>query len=366
MLRQIQSSEPANHVGDSKNRLQVADQRSRQVRGALGGAQVDASRATEQATYVTLLANVVNTVIARAAYQPEIQATQELVGLQREQVALAEVQFEAGTVPYANVLSLKSQLASTEATIPQLQQGVVQSDDLLATLSGHLPAEWQTPDIKFTDLILPADLPVSLPSELVRQRPDILLAEATAHAASANIGVATAAMFPSLTLTGDYRANATPPNAISSVNGRAWSAGASLTAPLFEGGTFWFRRKAAMDTYQQATALYRQTILDAFRQVADGLRALDHDAAALRAEDEALRTAHEALHLTQVDYEAGIATYLDVLIADTQYHQAIINESQATAVRYQDTVALYVALGGGWWSKPEGHPVANAAGTSRK
>jgi len=330
------------------------------------GAQVDAQRATEQATAITLLANVVNTVIARAAYRAEIQATQELVELQRDQVGLAEVQVQAGTAAYSAVLSLKSQLASTEATIPQLQQRLVQSDDLLATLSGHLPAEWQAPDITFADLVLPADLPVSLPSELVRQRPDVLLAEATAHAASANIGVATAAMLPSLTLSADYSANATRAAEISSVNGRAWSTGANLTAPLFQGGTLWFRRKAAIDAYQQAMALYRQTVLDAFRQVADGLRALDHDAAALQAEDEALSMAKEALRLIHVNYEAGIATYLDVLVADAQYHQAIINETQATAVRYQDTVALYVALGGGWWPKQEGHPAASVAGTSRK
>ncbi|HUI62441.1 MAG TPA: efflux transporter outer membrane subunit [Steroidobacteraceae bacterium] len=327
-------------------------------------AQADAQRATEQATYVTLLANIVNTVIARAAYRAEIEATQELIGLQRQQVGLAEVQVRAGTAPYSTVLSLKSQLATTEASVPQLQQRLVQSDDLLATLGGHMPAEWQAPEIAFADLSLPAELPVSLPSELVQQRPDILLAEATAHAASANVGVATAALLPSLTLSGDYSANATQLGALSSANGRAWSVGGGLTSPLFDGGTLWFRRKAAINGYQQAMALYRQTVLAAFGQVADGLRALEHDAAAVSAEDEALLNAKEALRLVHINYEAGIATYLDVLNADGQYHQAMVSELQVRAVRYQDTVALYVALGGGWWSQKPDRTALSTAGAS--
>jgi NodT family efflux transporter outer membrane factor (OMF) lipoprotein len=314
------------------------------------GAEVDLQRATERATYLTLVSNIVNTVIAKAAYQAEIDATQELIELVAEQVKLAEVQAQAGTVPYSNVLSLKSQLASYQATIPQLEQKLSQSDDLLATLAGYAPAEWQSPAITLSDLTLPGELPVSLPSDLVRQRPDILVAEATAHNASANIGVATAALLPSVTLSGDYSANGLSTGNVFGAGGRAWSFGAGLEQPLFEGGTLWYKRRAAVDSYQQAAALYRQTVLGAFAQVADSLRALDHDAAALAAQDEALRTAAEALHLVQVNYRAGLATYLDVLNANAQYHQAMINELQAVALRYQDTVALYVALGGGWWN----------------
>jgi len=324
-------------------------------------AQVEFQRATEQATYITLLANMVNTVVACAGYRAQIEATQELVELQRQEVGLAEVQVQAGTAPYSTVLSLKSQLASTEATVPQLEQRLVQSDDLLATLSGYAPAEWQAPEITFADLTLPAELPVSVPSELIQQRPDILIAEAAAHAASANVGVATAALLPSVTLSGDYSANATRLGALSSAEGRAWNLSGGLTSPLFDGGTLWFRRKAAIDSYQQAMARYRQTVLAAFGQVADGLRALEHDAAALRAEDEALRSANLALRLVHINYEAGIATYLDVLNADGQYHQTMINDLQSTAVRYQDTVALYVALGGGWWSKNPSQTAFNAA-----
>ena len=314
------------------------------------GAEVDVARATEQATYLTLATNVANTVIAKAAYRAEIEATEQLIELQKEQVALAEVQAQAGTVPYSNVLSLRSQLASYQATIPQLEQKLTQSDDLLATLAGHTPAEWSPPDVGLADLALPADLPVSLPSDLVRQRPDILAAEATAHAASANIGVATAALLPSITLSGSLGTNATSTGNLFAANGNFWSVGANATQTLFDGGTLWFKRKAAIDNYQQAMATYRQTVLSAFGQVADTLRALDHDAAVLQAEEEALSTADQALHLVQANYQAGLATYLDVLIADAQYHQAKIADLQALAVRYQDTVALFAALGGGWWN----------------
>lgn len=314
------------------------------------GAEVDEQRATERATYVTLLANVVNTVIARAAYGAEIEATRQLIRLQREQVRLARVQYRAGTEPYSNVLSLQSQLATYEATVPQLEQRLDEADDLLATLVGHTPAGWQAPRIGLRQLTLPRNVPVSVPSALVHQRPDILLAEAAAHAASANVGVATAALLPSVTLDGAYSANGLKTSQLFAAKGRAWSVGGGVTAPLFEGGTLWHQRKAAVETYRQTTALYRQTVLGAFAQVADSLRALDHDAAALRAEDEALRTAGRALHLVQVNYAAGLVTYLDVLTADGQYHQAAINDLEAVAQRYQDTVALYVALGGGWWN----------------
>jgi NodT family efflux transporter outer membrane factor (OMF) lipoprotein len=319
-------------------------------------AQVDLQRANEQATYITLIANIVNTIVAQAAYRAEVQATEELIGLQRDQVRLAEVQVNSGTAPYATVLTLRSQLAATEATIPQLAQKLAQSDDLLATLAGHVPADWNPAQVSLSDLTLPGELPVSLPSALVRQRPDILAAEATAHAASANVGVATAAMLPAITLGGAYSANGTTTGQLFSAKGRAWSFGGDLTQPLFEGGTLWYKRKAAIDDYQQAMALYRQTVLTAFAQVADTLQALEHDAAALRAQDEALAAAKEALRLVQIDYEAGLNTFLDVLVADTQYHQAVINDLGATAVRYQDTVALYVALGGGWWTSDHGAP----------
>lgn len=313
-------------------------------------AQVDVAHAEEQATYITLAANVVNTVIAAAAYRAEIEATQQLIELQKQQVSIAEVQAQAGIVPYSNVLSLESQLASYEATIPQLEQKLAQSDDLLAALAGHVPADWPPPTVRLGDLVLPGKLPVSLPSDLVRQRPDVLAAEATAHAASANVGVATAAMLPSVSLSGAISAATNNVSSLVPANGHSWSVGGSATAPLFEGGTLWFKRKAAVEDYRQAMGLYRQTVLGAFEQVADTLRGLDHDAQILSAQDEAVSTATQALRLVQANYQAGIATYLDVLTADAQFHEAKLADLQAIATRYQDTVALFAALGGGWWN----------------
>ncbi len=323
-------------------------------------AEVDVAHANELAAYLALTGNIVNTVIARAAYRAEVDATKQLIELQKEQVQLAEIQAQAGTVPYSTVLSLRSQLASYEATIPQLEQKSTQSGHLLTALTGHVPAEWRAPDVSLRDLTLPNDLPVSLPSALVRQRPDILAAEAAAHAASANIGVATAALLPSVTLNGGLQAASNSTSMLFPANGKAWSIGADATAPLFEGGTLWFRRKAALENYRQAMALYRQTVLGAFEQVADSLRALDHDARSLLAEDESLAAADQALHLIQANYQAGLATYLDVLNADTQYHLATIADIQAIAVRYQDTVALFAALGGGWWNVERGDLGAGA------
>ncbi len=323
-------------------------------------AQVDVAHASDQAAFLALTGNIVNTVIARAAYHAEIEATKQLIDLQKEQVRLAEIQATAGTVPYSTVLTLRSQLASNEATIPQLQQKSTQSAHLLAALTGHLPAQWKAPDVKLTSLTLPGELPVSLPSELLRQRPDILAAEATAHAASANIGVATAAMLPSVTLSGGAGAASNSASTLFPANGKSWNAGADIAAPLFQGGSLWFKRKAAINDYQQATALYRQTVLTAFEQVADALRALDHDAQTLLAQHEALADAEQALHLVQANYQAGLATYLDVLVADAQFHQATIADIQAIAVRYQDTVALFAALGGGWWNAAGGDISAGA------
>jgi outer membrane protein TolC len=167
-------------------------------------------------------------------------------------------------------------------------------------------------------------------------------------------------MLPNITLSGSLGTNSATMSTLFGSNTKFWNLGANATAPLFEGGTLWFKRKAAIDNYQEAMAVYRQTVLGALAQVADTLRALDHDAAALQAEAEALAIAEQALHLVQVNYEAGLATYLDVLNSDAQYHQARIAELQATALRYQDTVALFAALGGGWWAQTQPAAAADA------
>ncbi len=313
------------------------------------GAQMDYQHAVVSATYITLSGNVVNAMIAQAGYQEEIDATEQLIGLQQEQIRITEAQAQAGTVPFANVLALRSQLASLEATLPPLKQKIAQTRHLIATLVGRTPAEWEPQQIAMADLTLPEDLPITLPSELVRRRPDILAAEAQLHSASAEIGVATAALFPSFTLNGQYGTAANTTGGLFKTDSRFWSIGGNITAPLFRGGSLWYGRKAAIDAYQASQANYRQTVLSAFAQVADTLRALEHDAETLQAQSQALGAAEESLRLIQANYKAGTVSYVQVIIANSLYNQAKIGYVQAQAQRFQDTVALFVALGGGWW-----------------
>jgi len=314
------------------------------------GAQVDYQHALLQAAYITLSGNVVNAMIAQAGYYEQIKATEQLIEQQREQIKITEAQAKSGIVPYSNLLSLKSQLASFEASLPSLRQKIDQTNHLLATLAGRTPAEWDPKEVELTVLTLPGELPVTLPSQLVRQRPDILAAEAQLHSASAEIGVATAALFPSFTLNGTFGASSNTSNTLFKKNSEVWNMGANITAPLFHGGSLWYGREAAINAYQLSVANYHQTVLSAFAQVADTLRALEHDAETLQAQNEALASAEEALSLIQANYQAGTVNYVQVLIAVGQYNQAKIGYIQAQAQRFQDTVGLYVALGGGWWN----------------
>lgn len=318
----------------------------RGVEGLRAG--VDAQRYTMQATYLALTGNVVNTALARQAYMDEIAQIRQLLSSQDQQMALVGARVNAGEETYANLLSLRSTRASNRALLATLELKRDQADHLLHTLLGRSPGEHSIPEFRFAALQLPAALPVSLPSELVRQRPDILIAEARLHQASANVGATMAAMFPTVVLSGDYGSAAGTTSGLGRDKNRFWSSDASVQQPIFQGGTRWFNHKAAADAYQASLQSYRGTVLAAFQQVADVLKALQHDADALQANDEAYRDAEQALHLAQSNYTAGLLNYVDVLVADTQYRQASIAYVQSVAQRYQDTVALYIALGGGW------------------
>lgn len=313
-------------------------------------AQADYQNYTAQATYLTLLGNVVNATMAQAAYRAQIDATEQIIRFQKEQLRITETQFKAGTVSYSNVVSIQAQLAITEATLPPLRQNLSKTQHLLAALVGRTPAEWAPPQLDLADFTLPTRLPVTLPSELVRQRPDILAAEATLHSASANIGVATAAMFPNFTLSGTYGQNLTDIAQLFGATGNFWSLGAAVAQPIFQGGTIWYQRKAAIEAYQASLSDYRQVVLSSFQQVADTLRAVEHDAETLQAQAAALAAAEQALQLVKANYEAGLVNYLQILAADNQYQQARLGYIQAQGLRLQDTAALFVALGGGWWN----------------
>jgi NodT family efflux transporter outer membrane factor (OMF) lipoprotein len=313
------------------------------------GAQVDVQYYNAEGTYLSLSGNVVNAIVAEAAYEAEIDATQQIIGFLKEQEKITGAQAEAGVVPYSNLLSIQSELATTQATLPPLRQQLAHTRHLLATLVGEPTGDWAPPRVAFSEFTLPDDLPVSLPSDLVHQRPDILVAEAQLHVASAQIGVATAALFPSFSLNANYGLNSTSLATLFGSSAAFWTLGASLATPVIQGPTLWYQRKAAIDAYDQALANYRQTVLAAFAQVADALDALQHDAETLKAQSQALSTAGEALRLIEANYQAGTVNYLQVLIADYQFQQAQVGYIEAMGQRFQDTAALFVALGGGWW-----------------
>ena len=309
-------------------------------------AQVDQQRALTQGTYMMLTGNIVNTSIAIAAYHAQLDESLQLIALEKDQITIAEKQFQAGMTNYGAVLSLRLQLKALEATLPPLRQKLSHAEHLLATLEGKSPAEFQPHALLLTDISLPRQLPLSLPSELVRHRPDILAAEAQLHAASAGIGVATAALFPSFTLNASYgEASQTMGNLLNN-NSNLWSLGGNVTAPLFKGGTLRAQRRAAIDAYEQSLASYKQTVLAAFAEVADILRALEHDGELMQTEAQAVKDATLALDLLKANYQAGTANYLQVMVTDIQYHKAKISYLQAEAQQLQDTTALFVAMGG--------------------
>jgi NodT family efflux transporter outer membrane factor (OMF) lipoprotein len=315
-------------------------------------ATAEAQRYSLVGTYLILSSNVVNAALAQAGYRDQVLATEKLLELEKEQLSITQAQAEAGIVPEATMLALETTVASAEATLPPLRQRIDETDDLLAALVGRTPGEWKQSSFALRDFTLPAELPLSLPSELVRQRPDVLTAEAQLHSANAQIGVTTAAMLPNITLSGTFGLASTSGTQLFSPASVLWGLGAGLTQPLFHGGTLWYQNQAAIDARDQAAANYRQTVLAAFQQVADTLRSLEHDAQALEAQSRAVKAAREALQLININYQTGTANYLQVLVADTQFEQAELGYIQAKTQRLQDTVALYVALGGGWWNAP--------------
>ncbi len=310
-------------------------------------ASSDARQHTTRAAYLSLSANVVNACIAGAAYSAEERATEALLVLQREQLEAVEASVRSGTAPYSDVLVVRSLISGNQALLAPLRQRINQTHHLLTMLEGRLPAEGRPVEIELSSLIVPTDLPLSFPSEWVRQRPDILAVEAEAQAASARIGVATAAMFPSFSLGAGYGTSSSSTGSLFGAGGNFWNFGPAVTVPVFQGTSLWFGRRAAQDAFQQAMATYQQTVNEAFLQVADTLTALQHDAEGLAAQSESTRVSGEALELLQANYRAGLVPFISVLAADVQFHQATLGYLEAVAQRHQDTVALFTAMGGG-------------------
>jgi NodT family efflux transporter outer membrane factor (OMF) lipoprotein len=259
------------------------------------------------------------------------------------------------------VLAQEAELAATQATLPPLQKQLEQERNLLATLTGRFPSEAELQAFTLASLRLPRQLPVSLPSQLIEQRPDIRAASASLHQASAQIGVAIANMLPQFNITGEYGAASLQTATLFSPQSAIWSLGAGATQPIFHGGTLIHQERAAQAAYEAAAAQYRDTVLNAIRNVADSLRAIQHDAVALQAQERAVRTASDSLTISREQFRAGAITYLTLLNAERTYEQALIGLVQAQAARYADTAALFQALGGGWWNRKAVTPSDDSA-----
>lgn len=309
-------------------------------------ALVDYQQFQLQATYLTLAANVVTSSVAEASLRDQIAATRDIVRDLEKQAEIARQRHELGAAAYLDVLTANSNLASVRATLPQLEKQLAAVQNQLGVYLGKLPSERAATDFDLAELTLPPEIPLSLPSELVRQRPDIRAAEANMHQASAQIGVATANLFPQVSIAGSWGSQAN--NFGNLFDEKLWSIGADVAQPLFHGGTLTAQRRAAIAAYDQAAADYRSTVLTAFQNVADALAALQSDAQALRAQHEAFESARGSLAIAEKQYKLGGVSFVNLLIAQRQYQQARIDYSQALAARYQDTAALFQALGGQW------------------
>jgi NodT family efflux transporter outer membrane factor (OMF) lipoprotein len=304
-----------------------------------------------EATYLTLSANVVTTAIQDASLRAQIDATQQIIDAGRKQLSAVERQLALGGASRLDVLTQQTQLANELASLQALHKQLEQNRDLLAVLIGRLPSQQTDATFRLEDLTLPQDLPLSVPSQLVAQRPDVRAYEALLHQASAQIGVATANMLPQITITGEFGGTSTEFSDLLKSSSGVWSVGAGITQPIFHGGTLLHKRRAAVAAYDQAAAQYQTTVLTAFRNVADALHAVNTDAAALNEQNVASEAAGEAREIARKRYAAGSISGLDLLIVERAYWQARIAQLQAQAARYADTAALFQALGGGWWNR---------------
>jgi NodT family efflux transporter outer membrane factor (OMF) lipoprotein len=315
-------------------------------------AQADYTRYSLEASYLALTANVVTAAITESSLRAQVDAQEDIARAQQAQLDITQRRVTAGGASRSDVLQQQATLQATLAALPQLRTQLAQERDLLATYVGALPNEYSAAPFKLDTLKLPVELPLSLPSKLVEQRPDVLEYSALLHQATAQVGVATANMLPQLTLTGNYGGVAQTHFAdLFSPSSVVWGIAGKIAQPLFQGGQLVHQRRAAVAAAQEAAANYKATVLTAFQNVADTLLALSGDAEALAAQTAAERSAAGSLDLVQKQYKAGGASYLQVLTAQQTYQNAAVALVKARAQRFTDTAALFQALGGGWWNR---------------
>jgi len=317
-------------------------------------AQVESTRFQLEATYVTLSSNVVVAALQEASLRGQITSTERLLQIQHELTETVRQRRSLGTASEIDLLLQQSTEAQTAATLPALQKQLGQTRDALTALLGRLPSEEPAETFQLEELSLPRDLPVSLPSKLVEQRPDVRQAEENLHVASAQVGVALADLLPQFPITAQTGSTALEIGQLFSPFTGFWTLGASLTQTLFDAGALRHRYRAAEAALDQAGAQYRAAVIQACQNVADTLRALQADADALRANDAANRAAKAAFDLARRQHSLGTISFVALLNAEQTYRQTELALVQARANRYSDTAALFQALGGGWWNRPDG------------
>ena len=321
--------------------------------------QLEAAHAAEAAAtfelevaYLTLSADIVTTSITIASLKEQISATEQLIQAAVRQLAIVRERYQLGGDAAVAVFSQETTLAQQQAALPVLKQQLALMQHALAVLVGQAPTTLVAMPLSLQQFVLPRRLPLSLPAQLARQRPDILAAEALLHQRSAQIGVATADLYPNVTLSADYGWSNTALSQLWRSHSRTWSMGPlAVNVPVFQGGTLMALRQAAIARYQQAAAQYQQIVLHAWQNVIDTLRAIQHDEKHWLFSRRAERYARASWRLAREQYQAGGNSYIDVLIAEQTYQQARLAKIKALAARYTDTVALLVALGGGWWHR---------------
>ena len=316
-------------------------------------AQRDAQRFALEATYITLASNVVAAAIQEASLRAQIAATRQIIAAEEKSLQILRDQFRLGFAMRIDVAAQEAALAQAETSLPPLQEQFEQTRDLIRALAGNLPNQDVPETFELDALELPPQLPLSLPAKLIEQRPDVRAAEAQLHAANAQVGVAVAAMLPQFSISGTLGGAADQIPWLFRTGGSFWTMVGGVSQPVFEGGTLLHTKRAAEAALKQAATQYQSTVIAAYQNVSDTLHASISDAEALVGAVEAENAAKVTYDLTRRQLEAGYANYLALLSAEAAYNQALLTRIQAQATRYGDSIALFQALGGGWWNRQE-------------
>jgi NodT family efflux transporter outer membrane factor (OMF) lipoprotein len=316
-------------------------------------AQQDYEQAELEAAYLTLTANIVTAAVSEASLQAQIDDTNKVIADEKQLLKILNAQVAVGGVAQANVLNQQATLAQSEASLPPLELQLAEARNQLADYVGVFPGDFHAADFTLGGLHLPSNIPVSLPSAIVAQRPDIVAAAAQLHQASAAVGVADANMLPQISLSADIGHEALTMGSLFTPQTLLWGLVGGVTQPIFEGGELAAKRKAAIAVLQASGEQYQATVLAAFQNVADALETLQYDALTLQAAQAAADAAQASLTVTQAQYRLGGEPLTSVLNAQTTYQNAAIAQVKATAARLADTAALYQALGGGWWHRQD-------------